>query len=155
MDKTTVRKAGIDYRSSLSPLVATTKSDQMCVQLRKLLAILPGPYLTYTSLLPGEMNPANAFINEHATFIKPVREAPMTYDDFSTIVIPMVAGDSNGNRVGMGGGWFDRFLSKHPDAHVIGICYDDMIVDAIHPEDYDIAVNYICTETKIITCAVE
>lgn len=155
MDKKSLRLKGISYRTSLSGTEVLAKNDSMSRNLRELLRSFPDPYLTYTAILPGELNPANAFIDSRAIFIAPDRNAPMEFDDFSAIVIPMVAGDMQGNRVGMGGGWFDRFLPRQPQAVVIGSCYDAMVLDQVPSEPHDVRVDYICTETRVIQCSVE
>lgn len=150
MDKKTYRLRGIAYRSSLTDTAVREKSESMNQQLRTLLRSCPEPYLTYTALLPGELNPANAFIESHVVFIKPYKNTPMDYDGFSTIIIPMVAADAYGNRIGMGGGWFDTFLAKQPHATVIGCCYDAMVLEHVPAEPHDIPVDYIVTESLII-----
>lgn len=155
MDKQTIRRHGIMYRTSLTRQQVLTKSQQMNQQLDELLHTLPEPSLTYTALLPGELNPAATFIDRHAVFIQPTRQAHMPERLYSTIIIPMVAGDRFGNRVGMGGGWFDTFLITQPQAVLIGCCYDQMILESLPSENHDVRVDYICTETSTITCTVE
>ena len=155
MDKQAIRRSGIAYRASLSDASVRLKSQYTCQQLNKLLQTLPPPYLSYTALLPGELNPAEALRDFEAIFIQPQRDAPTEYENFSTVIIPMVAADSYGNRIGMGGGWFDAFLRAHPEATLVGCCYDQMIVTHVPSESHDIPMDYICTETKIIHCRVE
>ncbi|MEO5690791.1 MAG: 5-formyltetrahydrofolate cyclo-ligase [Candidatus Saccharimonadales bacterium] len=155
MYKQTIRRRGIIYRTSLTPESVRVKSAHMNQQLNEILNTLPEPYLTYTALLPGELNPASAFIDRDAIFIEPTRQAPMPNLLYSTIVIPMVAADRHGNRIGMGGGWFDTFLITQPQAILVGCCYDRMILDRITSESHDVRVDYICTETTTIVCTVE
>lgn len=151
MDKNSLRSQGIIYRSSLTEAEVRAKSASMSQLLSGHLQSLPQPYLTYTALLPGELNPANAFIDSHVVFIKPYKNTPMEYEGYQTIIIPMVAADKNGNRLGMGGGWFDRFLVTQPNSTVVGCCYDAMIFDELPSEPHDIPVDYIVTESAIIS----
>lgn len=67
-----------------------------------------------------------------------------------TVIIPAVAYDRHGNRVGRGKGYYDRLLGRMPDAVKIGICYDFQIVDEIDSEPHDIKVDIIITERRII-----
>lgn len=151
MDKKSFRLKGITYRSSLRDETVRAKSDSMCHHLKSLLTSLPEPYLTYTAMLPGELNPANAFMDRNVVFIQPYKSAPMDYLGFSTIIIPMVVADRHGNRIGMGGGWFDTFLETQPDATIIGCCYGAMVFDQVPSEPHDVRVDYIVTESSVIS----
>lgn len=155
MDKQTIRRLGIKYRTSLTQYQVRTKSHQMNELLNELLHTLPEPYMTYTALLPGELDPTAAFYKRHVTIIEPTKYALMPDILYSTIIIPMVAADRYGNRIGMGGGWFDRFLATQKDAVIIGCCYDKMVIDHIPTESFDVQVDYICTELRTINCSVE
>ena len=63
--------------------------------------------------------------------------------DYDLIVVPGVAFDKNGNRIGRGKGYYDRFLCKHLDIYRIGICFDFQLVDEVPTEDNDIKMNDI------------
>lgn len=69
--------------------------------------------------------------------------------DIELIVVPAVAYDVNGNRVGRGKGYYDRLLQK-TSATRIGIAYDFQIVDDIEAEGHDAPVDYIITERRVI-----
>lgn len=62
---------------------------------------------------------------------------------FDLIVVPGVAFDRKGNRLGRGKGYYDRFLSKHLQVKRIGICYDFQLVDEVPAEPFDICMNEI------------
>ncbi|MGF1741315.1 5-formyltetrahydrofolate cyclo-ligase [Vibrio profundum] len=68
------------------------------------------------------------------------------------ICVPLVAFDSDGNRLGMGGGYYDRTLepwfSTGRGPEPIGIAYDCQFVDAIPAEAWDIPLPMIATPTK-------
>ena len=63
--------------------------------------------------------------------------------DYDLIVVPGVAFDRNGNRIGRGKGYYDRFLCKHLDVKRIGICFDFQLVDEVPTEDNDIRMHEI------------
>jgi len=56
------------------------------------------------------------------------------------IIIPGVAFDINGNRIGFGGGFYDRYL-EGKKIRTIGLCYGFQIVDNIPKEEHDIPVD--------------
>lgn len=69
------------------------------------------------------------------------------------IIVPGVVFDRDGYRVGYGGGYYDRFLSKiDKSVPKIAIAFDLQIIDKVPREYYDIPVDYIITEKEIIGC---
>lgn len=68
------------------------------------------------------------------------------YDgNYDLVIVPGVAFDSNGNRIGRGRGYYDRFLCKHSNVKKIGICFDFQLVDEIPTEPTDIKMDEIIT----------
>ncbi len=65
------------------------------------------------------------------------------------IFIPGVAFDLTGTRLGMGRGYYDRFL-KDLSAIKVGIAYEFQIIDRLEAQARDIPMNYIITEKRII-----
>lgn len=64
---------------------------------------------------------------------------------FDLIVVPGMAFDAEGNRLGRGKGYYDRFLAKHPDVPTIGICYGFQMVEKIPSEPHDRLVSEVIT----------
>jgi 5-formyltetrahydrofolate cyclo-ligase len=71
--------------------------------------------------------------------------------DFSgaLCIVPALAFDPNGYRLGFGKGYYDRFLSNS-NFKTIGICYDNCIFNELPHGKYDRKVNMIVTESRII-----
>lgn len=63
--------------------------------------------------------------------------------DFDLIVVPGVAFDRNGNRLGRGRGYYDRFLCQHLEVKRIGICFDFQLVEEIPTEPFDIKMDEV------------
>lgn len=76
-------------------------------------------------------------------------------DEADLIVVPGVAFDLSGHRIGYGKGFYDRFL-HHPDcsAHLIGLCHDFQLTEGKIPFDaHDIPMEIIVSDIRIIrTC---
>lgn len=68
--------------------------------------------------------------------------------DIELIVVPAVAYDRHGNRVGRGKGYYDRMLGD-TKATKIGIAYDFQVVDEIDSDPHDVAVDIIITDKGI------
>lgn len=68
----------------------------------------------------------------------------------SICIVPAIAYDKQGFRLGYGKGYYDRFLKKYI-SHSIGLCYNELIEDKLPIGEYDIPVDYIISENGIIT----
>lgn len=62
---------------------------------------------------------------------------------FSAILVPGLAFDQDGYRLGYGGGYYDRFLSGQPEATKIGICFPIQRTQHLPREAHDIAVDLV------------
>ena len=67
-------------------------------------------------------------------------------------IVPAQAVDRRGMRLGYGGGYYDRFLARHPLVQTIGLCYSAGLVDSVPTETYDIPLEMILTETTLEVC---
>ncbi|MBP9717785.1 5-formyltetrahydrofolate cyclo-ligase [Candidatus Gracilibacteria bacterium] len=69
-------------------------------------------------------------------------------------LVPGIAFDESGHRIGYGGGFFDRFLKKMENINctTIGLAYEFQIIDKVPIEPYDVPVHYIITEQRTIIC---
>ena len=63
------------------------------------------------------------------------------YDKIDVAVIPGMSFDSHGNRLGRGKGYYDRFLSQHPNLYKIGVCFDFQKREAIPTDENDIRME--------------
>jgi 5-formyltetrahydrofolate cyclo-ligase len=71
-------------------------------------------------------------------------------DQMDLLIIPGIAFDLQGSRIGYGKGYYDRFLSSRKAKYVIGLAYEAQVVNEIPNNDYDIPVNIIITEKRTI-----
>ena len=63
--------------------------------------------------------------------------------DFDLIVVPGMAFDMDGHRLGRGRGYYDRFLAIHPEVYTIGLCFDFQLVPVVPSEPPDHPINEI------------
>lgn len=70
-------------------------------------------------------------------------------DNIELIIVPGIAYDNRGNRVGRGKGYYDRLLSR-TKATKIGIGYDFQLLDEIDSEPHDITMDIVITDSRII-----
>jgi len=79
-------------------------------------------------------------------FIEPTGRA---ISDLDVIVIPALAVDASGQRLGRGAGYFDRYLEIH-DAKTVALVYDWEFIESLPTESHDKAVDYLITPTKTL-----
>nr|WP_298927430.1 5-formyltetrahydrofolate cyclo-ligase [uncultured Erythrobacter sp.] len=65
------------------------------------------------------------------------------------LFVPLVGFTADGDRLGQGGGHYDRWLSEHPGRMAVGLAWDAQLCDALPTEPHDIALDAIVTPTRI------
>ncbi|TDA66950.1 MAG: 5-formyltetrahydrofolate cyclo-ligase [Clostridia bacterium] len=87
--------------------------------------------------------------------LEPKTEAlrPVDPSEIDLVLVPGVAFDRHGNRLGYGGGFYDRFLAQLP-AHSasIALAYDFQVLPEVEHGQQDWPVNIIITEAEVIHC---
>lgn len=79
----------------------------------------------------------------------PVGGRPVVPGAIDLVVIPALAYDIAGHRLGRGGGYYDRFLPRlRPGAVRVGLVFDRQIVDFIPIETHDVAAHMVVTEQR-------
>jgi 5-formyltetrahydrofolate cyclo-ligase len=71
-------------------------------------------------------------------------------EEMDLLIVPGIAFDLQGNRIGYGKGYYDRFLSKRKANYIIGLAFENQIINKIPKTAYDIPVNILFTEKRII-----
>lgn len=89
--------------------------------------------------------------------MEPPPSRGIAVQNLDLILLPLVAFDANGHRLGTGGGYYDRSLSllKQPSPLVkpllIGLAYEFQRVEALQPQPWDINLDRIITEQNLYT----
>ncbi len=66
------------------------------------------------------------------------------------IIVPLLGFDQKLQRIGYGGGYYDRLLAAYPNALKIGVCYESGKVEHVPAEPHDIPMDLIITETRAV-----
>ncbi len=72
----------------------------------------------------------------------PINAAPYR-GTYELIIVPGLAFDQRGNRLGFGAGYYDSFLGKHPDALKVGVGLPFQLIEQVPVEKHDIALDLI------------
>jgi 5-formyltetrahydrofolate cyclo-ligase len=88
--------------------------------------------------------------DEHGVRVVPKNCRPILPGLIDLAIVPAVALDARGNRLGRGGGYYDRFLARlKPSVTTVGLVFDQQIVDAVPTAKHDLAVDIIVTDRRV------
>ena len=79
---------------------------------------------------------------------QPLTIRPMAVSELDFVVVPAVAFDPEGRRLGHGGGYYDRLLKEYPGFKV-GVAFEFQMVEAVPLESHDVGVDLVITEKRI------
>ena len=83
---------------------------------------------------------------------EPVGDEQVPVAEIDLILVPGLAADLSGNRIGYGKGYYDRFLETASHAVKAILIPDRFVHDRLPVEPHDIPVDYIVTEERILSC---
>lgn len=109
------------------------------------------PYLVGNEMEVSEIKNLTELKITDYGILEPINREKVRSDEIDIVVVPGIAFDEKGNRIGSGLGFYDRFLKKC-NAIKIGIAFDFQIIDNIKPTKEDIPVDIIITEKRVIRC---
>ena len=79
----------------------------------------------------------------YANIPEPIADEPIADDETALVLMPGLAFDPQGHRIGYGGGFYDKFLAKEPNHPTLALCYDFQMVDHLETEEFDIPVDTV------------
>ena len=79
-------------------------------------------------------------------------EIPAQASDIQTVIIPLLAFDRRGNRLGYGAGYSDRFLAQNPGIKKIGVAFSCQETDFVPGDENDVRIDIVVTEDEVIHC---
>ena len=79
----------------------------------------------------------------YASIPEPIEDAPVADDPTALVLMPGLAFDRVGHRMGYGGGFYDRFLTEEPNHPTIALCYEFQLLEHIPTEEFDVPVDYV------------
>jgi 5-formyltetrahydrofolate cyclo-ligase len=74
----------------------------------------------------------------------------LSYENLQLIVAPGLAFTRRGERLGYGGGFYDRFIECHNHIPVCSLIYNRLILEELPVKDHDLPVDYLITESGVI-----
>lgn len=93
-------------------------------------------------------DPSGAWRDGPWHIAEPAQFHPVEAEELELAIVPAVAVDRQGNRLGHGGGNFDRLLRPVTAPH-IGLIFDFQVVDEVPTESHDVPVDWVVTDSDV------
>ena len=111
-------------------------------------AILDGKQVAVPKVIGDDMvfiylTDMNQVEKGYAGIPEPIANEPIATDETALVLMPGLAFDPQGHRIGYGGGFYDRFLEKEPDHPTLALCYEFQMLEHLETEEHDIPVNCV------------
>ena len=100
------------------------------------------------TITPSYLTSLDGLVRGSYGIAEPSQCVPAKTSDIDISVVPGIAFDRSGMRIGFGKGYYDRFLSEF-NGHKIGLCYDFQLYDSVPHDEHDIPMDIIITEGNI------
>ena len=178
MEKAELRRSLIKSRQSMTQAEWQQKSDRICFHLQSSPLFTQSKTILAYFSFRSEPNLNSLFINSHYRWgvprcvgknliwhlwqpsdplqtgaygiLEPLPNAPtLQADEVDLILVPAVACDDLGYRLGYGGGYYDRLLClpEWASKPTIGIVFDFAYLPQLPTNSWDIQMHGVCTET--------
>lgn len=178
MEKSEIRRKVKALRTMLSEMEKSAAAEEVFARLEKTAAFLMADRILMYHSLPDELS-THAFLGKWAArkhfylprvngvnldilpydetrlelgsfhIEEPTGDNTVDPDEIELIVVPAVAYDRRGNRLGRGKGFYDRLL-KSAKATKIGVGYEFQLVDEVPVEPHDVGVDIVITQNSTI-----
>ena len=79
----------------------------------------------------------------YAGIPEPIADGPVADDETALVLMPGLAFDPQGHRIGYGGGFYDKFLSAEPNHPTLALCYEFQMLPSLETEEHDIPVDIV------------
>lgn len=79
----------------------------------------------------------------YAGIPEPIADTPVADDPTALVLMPGLAFDPQGHRIGYGGGFYDKFLAAEPEHPTLALCYAFQMKDHLQTEEFDKNVDCV------------
>ena len=85
----------------------------------------------------------NAVEKGYAGIPEPIADGPVADDGEALVLMPGLAFDREGHRIGYGGGFYDKFLAREVKHPTVALCYDFQVFDHLETDEFDVPADRI------------
>jgi 5-formyltetrahydrofolate cyclo-ligase len=140
--------AYVAFRNELDPAPALERARAVGKRVG-LVRVEPGGALSVRE------HAADAALEENAQgVLEPADTASVIADsDVDLILVPALAADERGHRIGYGGGYYDRLLPRLPAARKVALVYDFQLLCEAPDTEGDVRVDWVVTDKRVLPSA--
>lgn len=109
------------------------------------------PIMNSDELSHSELTSMEEISTNQWGVLEPKTKIRTDLDDIDIILVPLLALDKKGNRLGYGKGYYDKFLTSSKSLK-IGLVFEDFVYDTIPYENHDVKLDGFVTEKGIQFC---
>ena len=136
----------INTEASTQDLIRDALENNKIVGIPK---VINEEFIEFYRILESEYNKISWVQGKYG--IMEIESSEIISNDLQLVIIPGIVFDKQGNRIGYGKGYFDRFLSMKKPTCTIGLAFEDQVINQDIPkEKFDQSVDIIVTEKRII-----
>lgn len=108
----------------------------------------------YTDLEVREWRLSDPLEESGQMFLQPPPEAPsIPGDEVDLVIVPALAADDRGYRIGYGKGYYDRLLPRLPRAFRAAVVFDFELIAEVPERPYDVPVHAVATDLRLLRSA--
>jgi len=97
--------------------------------------------------------PGDLLVRGSGGTMQPADDTPATPSAPAIALVPMVAWDRTGTRLGRGGGFYDRlFAALDPEIVRVGLAYEFQEIEDLPRDPWDVPLHYVITERRVVEC---
>ena len=144
-----IEKHAIDTVMVYLSMRSEVDTHDLLVYLLRTKKIALAPTLEAKCLVPRRITNTVTELKRHRYgMLQPIQDICPKFplNQIDLIIVPGIAFDLKKYRIGYGGGYYDRFLPKCPQATWIGLAFEEQIIQDILPQAWDVALHCVFSE---------
>jgi len=136
---------------SLPHEVDTDEAILAAWQAEKIVAV-PKVSWEQRHMMPVQLNSLDTDISTHPSGLRnPTSGTPVPFGEIELVVTPGLGFDREGNRLGRGGGYYDRFFAHEQlGACKCGFAFQEQLIDSVPATDHDQPIDMLITDAEIM-----
>jgi len=151
------------YRSAKAILLYSPIGNEVPTQRIRNRALAEGREVFYPKLGDeigqlGMIESVNDLVPGRYGILEPRGVSTLSEESRTRLVVfvPAVLVDTEGNRIGRGGGWYDRMLESLGENVIrFALAYEFQLMEEVPTENWDRPVNFVITEERVLQCGAE
>ncbi|MBI2176035.1 5-formyltetrahydrofolate cyclo-ligase [Candidatus Woesearchaeota archaeon] len=148
-----------EYRDARAVMLYAAKGNE--VRTREMIeaalkegktVLLPITNTARNEIEAGEIKSLNELKEGAFGIMEPKQKKPFDDVKIDLVLVPGIAFDQQGHRLGYGHGFYDKLLRRLTKAARIGLAYDFQVVEKLPRESHDERMGLVITESSVIRC---